>query len=186
MGALDLEVLQWLHDHRTPAMTAAMQLWSDLNGNWAMIAWAALFAGYLLWQCRYDWAFTVAAAVPGIELLNALVKVIVKRPRPAFDIALEQYQTYSFPSGHVAVSTVFYGLVAAYVIAHVQSVGVRAASVAAAACLVALVGVSRMYLGVHYPTDVLGALLEGLAWIALGLALRRRIAPRIDKVRKEA
>ena len=186
MGALDLEVLQWFHDHRTPAMTFAMQLWSDLNGNWAMIAWAALFAGYVLWQRRYDWAFTVAAAVPGIEMLNALVKVIVKRPRPAFDVALEQYQTYSFPSGHVAVSTVFYGLVAAYVIAHVQSVGVRATSIAAAICLVVLVGVSRVYLGVHYPTDVLGALVEGLAWIALCLAIRRRVAPRIDKLRGKA
>src|SRR5258708_6365260 len=100
MGALDLQVLQWFHDHRTPAMTFAMQLWSDLNGNWAMIAWAALFAGYVLWQCRYDWAFTVAAAVPAIELLGALV--------------------------------------------------------------------------------------EGLAWIALCLAIRRRIAPRIDKLRAKA
>jgi undecaprenyl-diphosphatase len=179
MGAIDLQVLQWFHDHRTAPMTAAMQLWSDLNGNMAMLTWAAIFAGYLAGRRRYDWALTVAVAVPGIELLNALVKVIVTRPRPALDLALDQYETYSFPSGHVAASTVFYGLVTAYIISQARGTGARVASVLAAMGLVALVAVSRMYLGVHYPTDVLGALVEGLLWITLCLALRRRFGPRL-------
>lgn len=179
MGAIDLEVLQWFHGRHTAPMTAAMQLWSDLNDYGAMLMWASIFAAALAWRRRYDWALTVAIAVPGIELLNVLVKVIVKRPRPGLDFALDQYETYSFPSGHVAASTVFYGLVAAYIIAQARGTGPRVASVLAAMGLVTLVAVSRMYLGVHYPTDVLGALVEGLLWITLCLALRRRFGPRL-------
>jgi undecaprenyl-diphosphatase len=179
MNALDVAVVQWFHDHRTPGMTAAMQLWSDLNGNLAMLVWAALFAAYLAWKRRRDWALMAVIAVPCIELINAGVKLAVKRPRPVFDDAIEKLMTYSFPSGHVAVSTVFYGLVAAYVIANVRAAGPRVAVVSIACILVALVGVSRMYLGVHYPTDVLGALLEGTAWLALCLNLRARFASQI-------
>jgi membrane-associated phospholipid phosphatase len=174
MNAIDIAVLQWLYDHRTPEMTAFMQVWSDLNGNWAMLAWAALFAGYLLWRRRRDWALTVAVAIPGIELINALAKILVKRPRPAFDDAIVHLETFSFPSGHVAVSTVLYSLLAAYIIANTRSAGVRVASVLAAFALVALVGSSRMYLGAHYPTDVLGAIVEGLLWVAVCLSWRSR------------
>lgn len=173
MNALDLQLVQWFHDHRMPALTILMQLVSDLNGYLAMSIWAALFAGYLLWKHRRDWALVAAVAVPGIMVLNALVKNLVHRPRPDIGDALQHLATDSFPSGHASVSAVFYGLVAAYVIANTSSRPSRIAAVTIAIVMIALVGTSRVYLGVHYPTDVVGAFVEGIAWLAICLAVIR-------------
>jgi undecaprenyl-diphosphatase len=74
--------------------------------------------------------------------------------------------TYSFPSGHTAAATVFYGLLACYLLRRVQAWPARAAIVAACCLMVGLVALSRMYLGVHYLSDVLAATLEGAAWLA--------------------
>jgi undecaprenyl-diphosphatase len=74
--------------------------------------------------------------------------------------------TYSFPSGHTAAATVFYGLLACYLLRRVQAWPARAAIAAACCLMVALVALSRMYLGVHYLSDVLAASAEGAAWLA--------------------
>jgi undecaprenyl-diphosphatase len=89
--------------------------------------------------------------------------------------------TYSFPSGHTAAATVFYGLVACYLVRRVPGGPKRAAVIAACCLMVMLVALSRMYLGVHYLSDVLAASAEGVAWLAVCITAvstlqRRRIA----------
>jgi len=74
---------------------------------------------------------------------------------------------YSFPSGHTLMASVLYGVVAAYVCAHTRDWRLRLLTVVSASVLTAVVGVSRVYLGAHYVSDVLGATAEGLAWLSL-------------------
>ena len=100
-----------------------------------------------------------------------------RRARPHFDHPLLTLETYSFPSGHTASATVLYGFVLCFFAAHAASRGRVALATAGALTAVALVGLSRMYLGVHYLSDVLAAAAEGCMWLALcmtGLAAWRR------------
>ena len=110
----------------------------------------------------------------GVLATNALMKLAFHRARPSFDDPFVTLATYSFPSGHVAGSTIFYGLVVAAVFARTTNARWRALAVA-------LVAFSRMLLGAHFLSDVLAAFAEGIAWLTISigaLAAFRRDAPR--------
>lgn len=102
-------------------------------------------------------------------LLNALVKEAMHRPRPHFSDLLLTLTTYSFPSGHSASATLFYGFLATYVIVRLRAWRSRLMVGFIALSAVILVGLSRIYLRVHYLSDVLGGMSEGVAWLALCL-----------------
>ena len=116
-----------------------------------------------------DWLFGIGLTVPLGMLLNVLMKYAFHRARPSFDDPLLALTTYSFPSGHVAGATLFYGVIAAMVISRTAAWRWRVMTVLAAITLVALVALTRVYLGVHYLSDVLAAFAEGVAWLALCL-----------------
>jgi undecaprenyl-diphosphatase len=101
-----------------------------------------------------------------------------ERPRPHFDDPLLSLSSYSFPSGHTMTATVVFGVVASYLFTTTTDWRRRALIICVAGFLILLVGFTRMYLGVHYLSDVLGAMAEGLAWLSLCLtviySLRRR------------
>lgn len=109
-------------------------------------------------------------------LLNVLLKHIFQRARPSFDEPLLTLATYSFPSGHTAAATLLYGVMAAYLVR--TCLGLRrpllvglavATAVVMAATMVALVGVSRLYLGVHYLSDIVAATASSTGWLAITL-----------------
>jgi undecaprenyl-diphosphatase len=181
LAQLDLQAVQWFQAHRAPFITGFMQLWSNLNGMLPMAVWSVFFGAVLLRRRRDDWAIALAVAIPGIMLLNTAVKYLFHRPRPAFPDALSQLTTYSFPSGHVAVSTVFYGMLAAYIVSNARSWPARVATVAAALFLIFLVALSRVYLGAHYPSDIIAAFLEGIAWLALCLPIVGRVGRHVPR-----
>jgi membrane-associated phospholipid phosphatase len=116
-----------------------------------------------------NWVFTFLLTVYSGVLLNVLLKSIFHRARPHFDDPILTLNTHSFPSGHTMTATVFYGTLCAIVISFARGWGLRAFSIIVAVFLIALVGFSRIYLGVHYLSDVLGAMAEGAAWLALCL-----------------
>ena len=123
-------------------------------------------------------ALALAIAVPATQLVVDLIKSAVERPRP--DLALTDAAGHSFPSGHSATSVALYALLA-YALARLARGHSRRAIVLCGAAIAASVGVSRVWLGAHYPTDVLagwavGAAVAALAWLAVaGLrALVRR------------
>lgn len=134
---------------------------------------AVLACGWLLSRGRQSGALAVLLAAVGAVALSSLVKVIVDRPRPPVH-HLVHVTSASFPSGHATESSAFYLVVVAVI---VWPLSARVARWAASALLVALilaVSFSRVYLGVHYPTDVVGGLLLGGGWT---WAVLRSVAP---------
>jgi membrane-associated phospholipid phosphatase len=167
LAALDTDVAQWLHARAREPWTTLLLAVSHLHSV-AGIAFLSLLLAWQLWrrQARY-WLLTLLLAVPPGMLLNVLLKHGYQRARPSFEAALLTLPTYSFPSGHTLAATVFYGVLACYLWTCVRGAAQRAAVVAAAVLMVALVAFSRLYLGVHFLSDVLAAVAEGLAWLAI-------------------
>ena len=174
---IDVALAGWLHRHATPAVTRWMMLVTDLHSTIAVACYAGLAGAVLAWRRCWRWLTTTALVVGGGLALNVAMKLAFRRGRPSFDDPLLTLPTYSFPSGHVLASTLLYGLVVAWVFARTQSVAARLVAVVAALAAVALVAFTRMYLGVHYLSDVAAAFFEGIAWLALCLIAIDRFWP---------
>ena len=110
--------------------------------------------------------------------LDFLLKIVFHRQRPSFTDSFLIFTGYSFPSGHTMAATLLYGLLAVFAVVALKAWRWRVAAVLGAFVMVLLVGFSRVYLGAHYLSDVLGAAAAGLTWLALALtavdSLRRR------------
>ncbi|MBB3189988.1 phosphatase PAP2 family protein [Halomonas cerina] len=129
--------------------------------------------GYLLLARRYRAALFASVAVPGGVLLSTLMKLGYDRPRPDLVPHESIVYTASFPSGHAMMSAVTYLTLAALLIRVQPELRLKAYILVLAILLTLLVGMSRVYLGVHWPTDVLAGWTAGAAWAALcWLAMR--------------
>lgn len=163
---LDQRLADWLHQHATPAVTSGMLVFTELHSLAGVAVAATLLAVFLVRRRDWFWLQAVVLAVPGGMLLNGGVKLAFARARPSFSDPLLVLSTYSFPSGHAVSATVFYGVIGAFLAQKADRPGVRVMVVLACLLMVALVSFSRIYLGVHYLSDVLGGMAEGIAWLA--------------------
>jgi membrane-associated phospholipid phosphatase len=166
---VDLQWANWLHAHATPALTQMMLAVSTLHDMLSMSVLTILLAIFLKLRHERHWLLGLMLVVPGGMVINTLFKFVFARVRPHFIDPIVTLTSYSFPSGHVAGSTLFYGFVAALLISHTQSLARHIAAVIGALLMVILVAASRMYLGAHFFSDVLAAFFESLAWLGLCL-----------------
>ena len=130
--------------------------------------------GFLVLQTRYRTAVVVAITSFSGEMLNAAMKHLFNRPRPTIVPHLRDAFSTSFPSGHAMESAIVYLTLAAILMRAAESRFTKAYILAIAVLLTGLVGISRVYLGVHYPTDVIGGWTVGFMWASVcWLAARR-------------
>ncbi|HEX6708284.1 MAG TPA: phosphatase PAP2 family protein [Albitalea sp.] len=174
--AVDRAIGGWVQANAGPGITAFMAGVSGLHGPRSIVAATFAIALVLLWRRRFLDAATVLVTVLGGATLNHLVKHSVQRARPDTPIDWTGTTDYSFPSGHVANSTLLYGVAAALLLARVTDLGWRIAIVACAVLAVTTVAASRLVLGAHHASDVLAGALLGMGWLALCLAVVRRAA----------
>jgi undecaprenyl-diphosphatase len=139
----------------TPIMKAA-SIVGDTGGRIAMTL-AAM--GWLLWKRRRGDALWLLAVVIGGTLLNTALKQVFAAPRPDLMPHLDIVRGYSFPSGHAAGNMIFFGALA--------MLWRNRFILMLSAFAILLIGVSRVWLGVHWPSDVLAGWVEGLGWLAL-------------------
>lgn len=171
----DVAVSAWFHAHTHPVLTQVLLVITHVHGTLGICILASGIAIWLLATNRPWWVLTLILCVPGGLILNAAVKQVFQRARPYFDDPILTLTTYSLPSGHTAGATVFYGFLTVFLLAHVPQRRWRFAIVATACGMVALVALSRVYLGVHYLGDVLVAIVEGVLWLALCFAAVRAL-----------
>jgi membrane-associated phospholipid phosphatase len=180
--SLDGAVAAWLHSHATGFATDVLRAVTQLGGATVLLAVTIVAALVLLLKRRIAHAALMGGALVGGEGLNMALKAAFERPRPSFSEPLATAAGYSFPSGHAMVTLTVYGALAFVTATSVKSRRARVLISVAAAVLVLAVGFSRLYLGVHYVSDVLAAYGAGIAWLMLcGLTLlgasRLRTAP---------
>jgi len=182
--AFDVAVLQWLGAHHTKLLTAAAVELTYL-GTGTVVLTIVGVAALFLWHTEHKHsARLLLAAVAGNILLNGALKLVFHRPRPTVFAWQTVAVSSSFPSGHAMSATVCYGTVA-YLVARLQKHHwSRVLTLTGAILLILLVCATRLYLGVHYPSDVVAGILVGLAWASFcmatleaSLVIARRRAP---------
>jgi undecaprenyl-diphosphatase len=168
---LDTPIRNAVHARSSPPLTAAMRGVSLIGSEVCLVPLGLILVWRLLAAKRRRAAVVFAVAALGAEALDQIMKLLFNRPRPEPFFGLASPITHSFPSGHAMVSCCFFGVLAAILAARgapwAASRLKRMAIFAAAAILVALMGFSRVYLGLHYPTDVLAGYAAAVVWLAV-------------------
>jgi membrane-associated phospholipid phosphatase len=168
--AFDASVTRWFVDQRSQAWTDVMSVLTWLGSSWVVVPLAVVVVVVLLIVRRRWLALFVALSVSGASLLSVLAKDVIRRERPPIDIRLQQSVSFSFPSGHSTQAAATYFAFAVVVAVLSPSRVLRAVTWLAATLIVFFVGVSRVYLGMHWATDVLGGWMLGCL-SAAGLAV---------------
>jgi len=171
--ALDTWATPFFHGIASPAMDVVMNGFTDLGSSLVILPIFVVVAVGLVAGRRYRPAVFLTVAGAGSLILQGSMKLIFARPRPQLPWATV-LPDYSFPSGHTMNAVVFYGALA---LITWSIFGRRAGAIAVIATTViaVLVGISRIYLGYHYFTDVAGGILAGMAWLLVaGAAFRAR------------
>jgi undecaprenyl-diphosphatase len=170
---LDRHVRAFVLGHRKPWLNVLLEAWTRL-GSTLVIVPVLLAASLYLWRGRHD-AYGVASlwiALGGSMVLYQEFKAITVRARPPVAQMLTHASGYAYPSGHATQAITVWGLLAVLAAADSRWRARRVPIFVGAGVVVALVGVSRVYLGVHWLTDVIAGYALGAAWLALLLAAR--------------
>jgi membrane-associated phospholipid phosphatase len=170
LHSADLGVDVWFVHHRTAAWDSIMRFGTDMARTQTVIAVAAVVALMLRWLFgRWRQSLILISAVAGEVLIFLAVTATVPQRRPPVPRLQIAPTTSSFPSGHTGAAVALYGCIAILLLA---KYGRRPAAWVAAAllcCIPVFVGISRLYEGEHYPSDVLAGALLGSLWLTVVL-----------------
>jgi membrane-associated phospholipid phosphatase len=167
----DTTALLWLHQYMNPVLDAVMLKITTLANPEFVVVVVILTLGWLWWKHRRLEAKVFAVACLGASILNQELKLFFAKPRPELWTRLIAENTFSFPSGHALGSLVLYGLLA-YILA-VQFPKFSHWIYCGAVGIVAAIGGSRLYLGVHWPTDILAGYAVGFLWLMICITMLR-------------
>jgi undecaprenyl-diphosphatase len=164
----------------SPRATTVFRAITQLGSPLFLLPLTIVFSLIFLRLRRIRGAILLTATMVGVSLLNWILKAVFQRPRPLPFFGLTVPASYSFPSGHSLAAFCFYGALAALVTARMRSTFWSALVWAGAVVVIVGVGFSRLYLGVHYPSDIIGGYATGFVWV-LTVASADRMFRRADK-----
>lgn len=159
---IDTKVYSFIADNiMSDGITSVLKVITELGG----VAFTVL-AGVLIFMFCKKIRWFVTFDLVGVTLINQVIKHIVRRPRPNV-LRLVEEDGYSFPSGHSMVSMAFYGIIIYLVYKNVTNKYLKWTLITLLSLLILSIGFSRIYVGVHYFTDVVGGFLLGLAYLII-------------------
>jgi undecaprenyl-diphosphatase len=173
----DEGVRSFVNGHSSPALTAAMRVATYFGSTVLILSLTVCSALIFYLIKRRRAALLMLVMMTGALVLNTALKLSFHRTRPAAFFGVVAPHSYSFPSGHALHSLCLFGTLAALLQPRLRGATARLFVWVATAAVVALVGFSRIYLGVHYPTDVLAGYAAGAVWV-LSVTLVDRLLKR--------
>ena len=169
----DRRAFAWADSHNSTFLTELIKGVTFLASRNFISGAALMLIGYFLFVKKHKWySLKVPVIAVGSISLNLLLKYLFNRPRPLIPHLVESYGL-SFPSGHAMISASFYGLLIYLVYKNIASSVWRWVLIGLLSLLIMFIGFSRVYLHVHYATDVLAGLAAGLGWVILAVRLLR-------------
>ena len=158
MNNFDLSIYNFIYGLNSPGLTMFMRVISSLGS--AIVIITALLCIFLLFKDKKIFLqfFTLTIVT---KVINHIIKIIVKRERPNVLTSISVESGYSFPSAHTMISTVFYGFIIYLIIKNIKNKKIKNISIISLFIIIFLIGISRIYLGVHYATDVIFGFLFG-------------------------
>jgi membrane-associated phospholipid phosphatase len=173
--AFDLSVSQFATNFVSPRRTHILVFFTMLGNAQFLLPANILLTSYFLFVRKHKW---YSIKIPSIALssviLMSLLKLLFTRPRPLVPL-LEAAKGFSFPSGHSMSSVTFYGLLIYFIWQSKMNRSLRLFLVICLVSLIFIIGFSRIYLRVHYATDVIGGFSAGIIWLVLSLWVTRKI-----------
>lgn len=175
----DESALALVNRFASPALTSFMRGVTYLGSNeFLAVACACVVLAFVVTRRRRE-AAMLLLTMAGAAFLNFTLKLLSGRERPEPFFGTPLPESYSFPSGHALLSFCFYGMIAAVITARVEGAGRRASVWAATVLLVAFIGLSRVYLGVHYPSDVAAGYAAAFVWMVMVASAGRLMEARV-------
>jgi undecaprenyl-diphosphatase len=160
----DQTLADFIHTNVTQQTTQLMEV-ATLTGNEILDICAVMLAILFAVRRRWQEVALFVIGVGGGKIIVFLIKLLIQRERPIFSDPIYVAHQFSFPSGHAFWSMVFYGLIVFLVLRTSRFPLVWIAAILVGAVIILLIGFTRIYLGVHFLSDVLGGYLGGLAWL---------------------
>ena len=168
---MDYPILQYLYRLRSPVLNSFMREISNFGGI-LLIYFCVFVVAFLFikknWKeaLRFSYVFGIGA------LLNFVLKNLFQRVRPQFYPLIVE-KDYSFPSGHAMNSIIFYFSLVILLFTFIKNRIIRIVLIIISSLLTILIGISRIYLGVHYPSDVLGGYVVGIIWLFCAVLIEK-------------
>lgn len=166
MEAFDHRALEWIATVRTEDLTGAMRFVTTLGDTYVAVFFALLFVFLSIVKRTYSLLASFLIAVLGAILTADWLKIYFERPRPVDGLA--ETIGFAFPSGHATTAFAVYGFLAILLIRMLETRVQKYLVALSLGILVFTIGFSRIYLGVHYPTDVLAGFAIGAIWLFIG------------------
>lgn len=170
LGGLDGTWRDWVLDHRTSVLTDVLIGASRFGSTPSLLVIAAAVAAWLAWRRQRAESVLIIAAAAGM-LVGPLLKAVIGRPRPDTTDHLMLVNSWSYPSGHSLNSMLVFGILTVLALRG----PLRALVLLTGVVLIGTVGFSRVYLGVHWPSDVLGGWLIGVLWLTICLTVAHAV-----------
>ena len=179
----DLPVTLWLQSMQSQPLLNTMKGISYVTGDWRG-AIIIVTGGIIFWRYQGRWEGIALIFSGLIAAINGVLKIVIGRPRPAADMVdvFVAETGNSFPSGHAFFSMVVLGMMAYLIIIHQTKPSQKVLTAAGFVVFILLIGASRIYLGVHWTSDVIGGYIIGSLFLALEICLYRRLNLRPSKL----
>ncbi|MCM3039341.1 phosphatase PAP2 family protein [Paenibacillus motobuensis] len=167
----DNTIISLVQGQESDSLTKIMKVFTWIGSQLPVIVilLVTLIFLYFVLHHRSELVFLIII-VSGSALLNILLKQLFRRDRPSLHRLIEE-TGFSFPSGHSMAAFSLYGAIVFLVWKHIPYILGRIAVIVGGACLILMIGVSRIYLGVHFPSDVLGGYLISACWLTVSIWL---------------
>ncbi|MBW4472927.1 MAG: phosphatase PAP2 family protein [Stenomitos rutilans HA7619-LM2] len=185
--SLDTRILLTIRQWHAPFLDRVMIVITNIGNPSVLLVASLVLAAFLLWRKQRAETVTLTLAALGALVLNTVLKALFARARPELWQRTVDVNFYSFPSGHAMMSLVVFGIIGYLLAIHVPRW--RVAIATGTVLLVCAIGLSRLYFGVHWPTDIVAGYAAGTVWLVaciLSLEIWKRRYRPMPKTRQRA